>query len=463
MTFLRSPAVHHVTPDALGIVEYAERHNRTDELAPPYSQPSTQLFWDFCKDTLSAVGVGFPCPPGSQIHPTKYSIYHQFEVEKLRWDKGAGPFPFRIISTNKQGFRSRCVILAIGTDDCAYVPPEFMRWQCLYPDRILHASQFSVSAGFETAPAKIVIVGGGLTAGTLAKSLSERGHSIALIARKQLRTEQFDFPPVWLGPKALTEFTNETDFWRRYDIIQQNRGDGSITPDIMEVLMNAPNIDLYPETYICNIVGTEKCELGRALQIETTRGVITNVSHIILATGYQFDLRRYGFLEELITQHQIPLVRGIPPLDTDLQLHPVKNLFGSGTIAQLQIGPAAGNIAGVSLAYERLREKTPHAAIAETAACVNKCSGSWGNFLSLTIASINPDTSKVYPSYPNTVYLRYREDDMGGKTVLVKSGPGVSKEDEAQIIDGNTPPGIQILDYDTSGINPYTYLDLPSN
>jgi len=80
-----------------------------------------------------------------------------------------------------------------------------------------------------------------------------------------------------------------------------------------------------------------------------------------------------------------------------------------------------------------------------------------------TGASINPDTSKVYPSYPNTVYLRYTGDGMGGKTVLVKRGPGVSKEDEAQIIDGNAPPGIQILDYDTNGIDPYTYLDLPSN
>ena len=53
MKFLRSPAVHHITSDALGIVEYAERHNRTSELAPPYSQPSTQLFWDFCNDALA--------------------------------------------------------------------------------------------------------------------------------------------------------------------------------------------------------------------------------------------------------------------------------------------------------------------------------------------------------------------------------------------------------------------------
>ena len=345
MTFLRSPVVHHITPDALGIVEYAERHNRTSELAPPYSQPSTQLFWDFCKGTLA------------ELEARK--VYYQFDVAKLRWDKGAGRFPFRLISTNNQGFRSRCVILAIGADDCAYVPPEFVQWQCRYPDRILHASQFEVGCEDEqNGTGKIVIVGGGLTAGTLAKSLSTRGHSVVLIARKQLKTEQFDFPPVWLGPKALAEFANETDFRRRYEIIQQNRGEGSITPNIMEVLLNGPNIDIYPESWVHNIVAAEEgSPTAQGLRVETTCGVITSVSRVILATGYRFDLRRYGFLRELITQYPVPLVCGLPRLDTDLQLYPIENLFGSGTIAQLQIGPASGNIAGANLAYERLREK----------------------------------------------------------------------------------------------------------
>ena len=344
MTVLRSPAVHHISPDALGIVEYAERHNRTSELAPPYAQPSTQLFWDFCNAALAEL--------------TQHQVYYQFEVAKLRWDKGAGQFPFRLISTNDEGFRSRCVVLAIGADDCAYIPPQFTQWQSEFPDKVIHASQFSVLAVEETPPAKIVIVGGGLTAGTLAKSLSEHGHSVALIARKPLRTEQFDFPPVWLGPKALAEFTSESlHFRRRYEIIQQNRGEGSITPEIMETLMSASNIDLYPETCILNIVATEKCPSVQSLKIETTRGTITDLSHVILATGYQFDLRRYSFLKELVIQHKVPLIRGLPCLDDDLQLHPVENLFGSGTIAQLQIGPAAGNIAGASLTYERLREK----------------------------------------------------------------------------------------------------------
>lgn len=351
MTFLRSPAVHHITPDALGIVEYAERHNRTDELAPPYSQPSTQLFWDFCKSALAEL--------------REHRIYYHFDVAKLRWDKGAGKFPFRLISRNNEGFRSSCVVLAIGADDCTYVPPEFVEWQHRYPEQILHASQFSVNCEDGNVGArsprpskrKIVIVGGGLTAGTLAKSLSEHGHSVALMARKTLKTEQFDFPPVWLGPKALAEFASETDFQRRYETIQQNRGEGSITPDIMAALLDTPSVDIYPETRIHNIT-TEGGDLpAQKLRVETTCGVVRNVSRVILATGYKFNLRRYGFLTELLAQHQVPLVCGLPRLDTDLQLHPIENLFGSGTIAQLQIGPASGNIAGATLAYERLREK----------------------------------------------------------------------------------------------------------
>ena len=344
MVFLRSPAVHHITPDALGIVAYAEHHNRTSELAPPYSQPSTQLFWDFCKSALAELA--------------QYRVYHQFEVTKLRWDKGAGQFPFRLISKDNDGFRSRCVVLAIGADDCPDVPPEFVQWQHQYPDRILHASEFNVECQDEKdTEESFVIVGGGLTAGTLAKSLSERGHSVILIARKQLKTEQFDFPPAWLGPKALAAFANETDFQKRYAVIQQNRGEGSITPNIMEALMRAANIKIYPETRIQHIVSTDGRHPAKRLNVETNRGDLFTVSRVILATGYQFNLRRYKFLRALIAKHQIPLVRGLPRLDTDLQLSPVENLFGSGTIAQLQIGPASGNIAGASLAYERLREK----------------------------------------------------------------------------------------------------------
>ena len=362
MKFLRSPAVHHITPDALGIVEYAERHNRTDELAPPYSQPSTQLFGEYCCDVLKKIA--------------KHQIYYQFDVAKLRWDKGAGKYPFRLISTENVGFRSSRVILAIGADDCYYVPPEFVPWQRRWPERIVHAAQFSVNLdkregqalalrpvgnSGEAAAEPIAIVGGGLTAGTLARHLSERGHEVVLIARRQLKTEQFDFPPIWLGPKALAEFASEPDFQQRYETVQQVRREGSITPDVAEALKDAPRITIHTDTCIRNI--TEEPGQTLRLHLESSGGfqkredTVVNVAGVILATGYRFNLRQYPFLAELIAQHEVPLVCGLPKLDANLQLSPVANLFGTGSIAQLQLGPAAGNIAGASLAYERLREK----------------------------------------------------------------------------------------------------------
>ena len=340
MTFLRSPVVHHISTDPLGIVEYAERHDRTNELAPPYSQPSTKLFLDYCGDALSEI--------------RKHLIFYQFDVAKLRWDKGAGKYPFRLISGDNIGFRSSCVVLAIGSDDCSFIPPEFTEWKCRYPRDIVHASQFSVDSQLsDVGSEKYVIVGGGLTAGTLAKSLSERGHQVVLIARKQLKTEQFDFPPIWLGPNALTEFANEPDFQRRYQIIQENRGEGSITPEIMASLKNDSNVDIYPETHIHNIQQIDNDDF----QVETTRGLIQKVSRIILATGYRFNLRRYGFIRTLLKQYPRDLICGLPKLDNDLQFYSIENLFGTGTVAQLQIGPASGNIAGANLAYERIRDK----------------------------------------------------------------------------------------------------------
>ena len=92
--------------------------------------------------------------------------------------------------------------------------------------------------------------------------------------------------------------------------------------------------------------------------MKTTESTINDVDLVVLATGHRFNLHRYRFLSNLIERHEIPTLCGLPQLDRELQLLPVQNLFGSGVIAQLQIGPAAGNIAGVTLAYERMREKS---------------------------------------------------------------------------------------------------------
>lgn len=341
MAFLRSPAVHHIGSDALGLVEYARTQNRTTELAPPYSQPSVDLFLDFSLHEIETQQLG--------------QLYHQFEVAKLRWDKGSGKFPFRIISKVNEGFRAACVILTIGTDDCTYVPSELALFIRRFPKLILHSSAFNLQRTIQrVAPSKIAIVGGGLTAATLAKNLTDIDVEVVMIVRRSLKIQQFDFKPSWLGPKTLNRFSKESDWDKRRKMVQLARGEGSVTPEIAEALAKARSAG---KLHLQTGVNIRHIDGNSVLQVKTTESTINDVDLVVLATGFRFDLHRYRFLSELTEQHKIQTLRGLPILDNRLQLLPVRNLFGSGVMAQLEIGPAAGNIAGISLAYERMREK----------------------------------------------------------------------------------------------------------
>ena len=71
----------------------------------------------------------------------------------------------------------------------------------------------------------------------------------------------------------------------------------------------------------------------------------------------------------------------------------------------------------------------------------------------------------VYPSFPNTVFVRwdYIEEEDGTITRYarrISSGAEVSDSDLNDLEEGIIPPGIKVLDYDSDGINPYTFLNL---
>lgn len=71
----------------------------------------------------------------------------------------------------------------------------------------------------------------------------------------------------------------------------------------------------------------------------------------------------------------------------------------------------------------------------------------------------------VYPSFPNTVFVRwdYIEEEDGTITRYarrISSGAEVSDSDLNDLGEGIIPPGIKVLDYDSDGINPYTFLNL---
>ena len=86
-------------------------------------------------------------------------------------------------------------------DGSVYIPTEF-----------LHASEFSVSEEFGTSPAKIVVVGGGLTAGTLAKSLSEEGHDVTLMGSETVENRAIRFSAGVVGAQGTHRICKRGEF-----------------------------------------------------------------------------------------------------------------------------------------------------------------------------------------------------------------------------------------------------------
>ena len=80
----------------------------------------------------------------------------------------------------------------------------------------------------------------------------------------------------------------------------------------------------------------------------------------------------------------------------------------------------------------------------------------------LTGASLSNSNGKVYPHYANTAYVRYKEfttsDGVVHRTISrIKGGPDIAPYFK-QIRLGKTPAHIKLLDYDSGGIDPHTFL-----
>ena len=78
------------------------------------------------------------------------------------------------------------------------------------------------------------------------------------------------------------------------------------------------------------------------------------------------------------------------------------------------------------------------------------------DFVGVTMAD-----GKIYLHYPNVVYVKWEDTQLPDGTITkyasVIYGPGDSTISD-QVSEGILPPGVQVLDMDSSGIDPYEYL-----
>jgi cation diffusion facilitator CzcD-associated flavoprotein CzcO len=346
---LRSPAVHH--PDANPFALRAFAESRSAELFPPYDLPGTQLFQDFCQSV-------------SQRWQLQERVYPD-QVIKI---EPIAPRQFRLGLSNGQSLLARRVVIADGGGGTPQIPDWVSQIPSSYPpDRLLHSSQIDLR-GLRLQGERVLIVGGGLTSGHLALGAIARGAQVILMTRRQLFEKLFDADPGWLGPKYLKDFWAESDWSKRWQMIQQARNGGSMTPAVLTQLRQLSREG--------KITFYEHCQVAQATWKDSWKLCCDNyaahdcihqsqIDRIWLSTGTTLDASCNPLLQNVMKTHPIPIINGLPILDDHLRWRGCE-LFVMGGLAALRVGPSARNLSGARMASDRIVPALTKASLARS-------------------------------------------------------------------------------------------------
>lgn len=336
--YLRSPAVHHPDPDSHALRGFAA--GRSHELHPPYDRPGTSLFQQFCQTVVERWQLQ------DRVYPARV-----MRLEALK------SHSFRLKLDNGETLVARRVVLATG-GGFPNLPDWVNRIEAPYPtDRLCHASQINLSSLPQMRGETVLIVGGGLTSGHLAVGAVNRGAQVLVMNRRVFQEKLFDAAPGWLGPKYLKGFYAEPDWHARWQMVQQARNGGSLTPEMMTQLKRLSRIDQVKLYEQCQV--QEAHWRGDAWQVccdnHTVHDCIAHqpIHRIWLATGTRVDITTHPLMSDILAKYPIPIVNGLPVLDKHLRW-PGCELFLMGPWAALQVGPVARNLFGGKLACDRI-------------------------------------------------------------------------------------------------------------
>ncbi len=328
--YLRSPAVHHPDPNPHQLRTFAEhRHN---ELFPPYDRPGTKLFNDFCDEIIRRWKLA------DKVYPAK--VIQIIPIERASRSR------FQLVLDTGETIVARRVVLATGSGK-VQLPHWVEKITSDYPaDKLCHSERVNLNR-LNLTGEHILIVGGGLTSGHLAKGAINLGANVTLMTRKQLRSRIFDADPGWLGPKYLKDFHAQIDWDIRYQQIQQARNGGSMTPEMMLQLSQAANEGKVRIDECCQVNNAHWQD--NLWQVRCHDGNRDRFNRIWLATGTKFNVTEHPLLQDVLEAYPTEIVNGLPVLDEHLRL-PKSNFFIMGGLAALRIGPVARNIGGGKMA-----------------------------------------------------------------------------------------------------------------
>lgn len=344
MTYLRSPAVHHLDLNAWALQRFAGRrkHRKRDLFAAPYDRPALVLFNNHCDRVIEKFGL-------ADLH---------VQAQAIRCSVGCDGVGVQL--SNGKEVTAAKVVLAIGASQ----QPEWPAWAPMGDARVHHVFEPGFD-GWPEAKETVVVVGGGISAGQVALRLQREEHRVHFVSRHALRGHQFDSEPGWLGPKFMDGFSRERNFDKRRALIANARHKGSVPPDVQRALNEA----IKGEQILWHDGEVDGIKMrAKDLTVRLTTGAVLEAQRVLLATGFSSHRPGGQLVDGLVESASLPCAScGYPIVNADLRWHP--RVYVSGPLAELELGPAARNIAGARRAGDRLVEvvRSNHSSAAKVA------------------------------------------------------------------------------------------------
>jgi FAD-dependent urate hydroxylase len=254
--------------------------------------------------------------------------------------------------------RTGRVVVAAGIGPFARRPAPF---GTLPAPQVTHSMEHRSFAPF--AGRRVLVVGGGQSALESAVLLVEAGAFAHVIVRddqvhwlhgpgfrrKFGPLEPLAYPPTDVGPPLLNQIVARPDLFKALpESLQERVATRSIRPAGAEWLR-----DRLAHVRISTGAVPVAAETdGASVRVRTSRGMTCTADHVLLATGYQVDVRRYPFLGDDLLR-ELRLTGAFPLLDRGFESS-VRGVHFVGAPAAASFGPLMRFVAGSRYAAHAL-------------------------------------------------------------------------------------------------------------
>lgn len=312
MPYLRSPCVHHIHPNPFHLNQFAKCHQYINASYGPYKRPNRALFID-------------------HIH----HLLHKFNLNKNHIVGFANKISFNqkqwhVQLSQHNWVTSDYLVIATGCNHVPYIPHNFKHTPDVY-----HIFDSRLNLHKQTSH----VVGSGISAAHVTlKLLQHQPQSVIhLWTNKVIDVHDFDADPGWLGPKKMSNFSALTDSKTKLKIIQKERHKGSMPKELAlrlkkhmkqgKLIMHINELKDIHHHHIC------------------TEQYCMFYDSVVLATGFEDTLMQQPIIKQLVKNFNAPVSdAGLPSISSHLEWLP--NLFVTGGLADLELGPFARNIMG---------------------------------------------------------------------------------------------------------------------